>query len=184
MRPTFRLIVGFATFALALGTAYCVAHLEASEQTPTVAVAALERLLPAAPAGWSKGEAKTEQVVISSDCSHPIAVVTFTQGETRVKISLADSGMHPDSLMALAPMLVMLPEGYSERIPPATKIERMQRNGVQVAERWDERKGDAEITMLVKGRFVLSGEGRHLDSLDTLRAMLDAIDLRKLVELK
>ena len=93
----------------------------------------------------------------------------------RVKITLADSGMHPDSLMALAPMLVMLPEGYSEKIPPAITIRRLQRDGAQVAERWDERKHDGEITMLVNKRFVASVEGSHVDSLDSLRTILDQI---------
>jgi hypothetical protein len=166
-----------------MGAAYCISHLEAREQTPTVPVATLEKLLPAG-AGWTQVDAKTDQVVISAECSHPIAVATYTQGDMRVKISLADSGRHQDSLMALAPMVMMLPEGYSARVPPAAKIERLQRKGLQVAERWDEGQGDAEITMLVNGRFVVSGEGWHLDSLDTLRAMLDAIDVRKLAELK
>jgi hypothetical protein len=171
------------TFALAMGAAYCMSRLEAREQAPTVPVAALEKLLPA-PAGWTRVDTKSDQVVISPECSHPVALASFTQGDMQIKISLADSGLHPDSLMALAPMIVMLPEGYSERIPPATKVERLQRHGMQIAERWDERKGNADITMLVTGRFVVSGEGRHLDSLETLRALVDTIDVKRLAELK
>jgi len=183
-RSSFRLIFGFATFALAMAVAYCSTHLQAQEQVvPTVPVAELEQLLPA-PAGWTKVEAKTDQVVISPDCSHPVAAVMYTQGEMRLKISLADSGRHPNSLMALAPMIVLLPEGSSERIPPATKIERLKRDGAQVAERWNEQKGNGEITMLVGGRFVASVEGMNVDGLDTLRAILAAIDLKKLAELK
>jgi hypothetical protein len=60
----------------------------------------------------------------------------------------------------------------------------LQRDGAQVAERWDDQKANGEITMLVKGRFVASIEGSHLDSLDTLRTMLGAIDMKKLSELK
>ena len=180
-RSSFRIVLGLATFAIAIGTAFCMARLQA--QVATVPVAALEQLLPA-PDGWTKADGKADKVVISADCSHPVVTVSYLQGEMRAKITLADSGMHPDSLMALAPMLVMLPEGYSERIPPATTITRLQRDGAQVAERWDARKGDGEITMLVKGRFVVNAEGSHLDSLATLRTMLTAIDMTKLAELK
>lgn len=182
-RPTYRLVVGFVTFVLAMGAAYLIARAEAREQTPTVPVGTLEKLLPA-PAGWTRVDANTDVVVISPDCSHPIAAASYSKGEMRIKISLADSGLHPDSLMALAPMIVMLPEGYSERIPPATTVERLRRNGMQTAERWDERKGNADITMLVNGRFVVSGEGRHLDSLETLRALVDTIDVKRLADLR
>ena len=181
MRPSIRILFGLVTVAIAFVAAFCAARLQA--QVATVPVAALERLLPA-PDGWTKAEAKADTVVISTDCSHPVASVSYVQGEMRVKITLADSGMHPDSLMALAPMLVMLPEGYSEKIPPAITIRRLQRDGAQVAERWDERKHDGEITMLVNKRFVASVEGSHVDSLDSLRTILDQIDLKKLAELR
>jgi hypothetical protein len=102
----------------------------------------------------------------------------------RVKITLADSGRHPDSLMALAPMVVMLPEGYSERIPPSTKIERRERDGTQIAERWDDRKNAGEITMVVKGRFVATAEGTNVESLEALYSILNTIDFKKLTELK
>jgi hypothetical protein len=182
-RSLLRIVLTFATVAIAMAVAWCAARVEAQEQIATVPAAALERLLPA-PAGWTRADVKADQVMISTDCSHPVAVASFTQGEMRVRITLADSATHSDSLTALAPMLVMLPEGYRERIPPATTIERLQRDGMQVAERWDEREGDGEITMLVKGRFVASAAGSHLDSLETLRAMLAETDLKKLAELK
>jgi hypothetical protein len=181
MRSSFRIVLGLATVVIAMGVAFCTARLQA--QVATVPVAALERLLPA-PEGWTKADGKADKVVISADCMHPVAMASYLQGEMRAKITLADSGMHPDSLMALAPMLVMLPEGYSERIPPSITVTRLQRDGAQVAERWDDRKGDGEITMLVKGRFVVSVEGSHLDGLPALRAIARSVDLKQLAELK
>jgi hypothetical protein len=182
-RSSLRLIVAFATFVFALAAAFWLARVQPHAQVATVPALALEQLLPA-PAGWTRVDLKTDKVVISADCSHPVAVANYVLGEMHVKITLADSALHADSLMALAPMIVMLPDGYSERIPPATKISRLQRDGAQVAERWDDQKANGEITMLVKGRFVASIEGSHLDNLDTLRTMLGAIDMKKLSELK
>jgi hypothetical protein len=183
VRSSLRFFVGLATFAFAMAAAYCMARVEAREQVSTVPVAALERLLPA-PAGWTRADLTTETVVISADCSHPIAGAVYVQGDMRVKVMLADSGTKADSLMALAPMIVMLPDGYSETIPPATKVTRLQRNGAQVAERWDERKSTGEITMLFGGRFVVGVEGKQIAGLDTLRPFLAAIDLKQLSELK
>ena len=182
-RPAYGIVVGIVTFAIALGFAFCSARLKAQEHAATVSVAALEKLLPA-PAGWTKIDTKSDQVVVSADCSHPIASVVYTQGDMRVKITLADSGANQNSLILLAPMVVMLPEGYSEQVPPATKVVRLQRNGAQVAERWDEQSGDGEVTMLFKGRLVASAEGSHLASLETLRGILATIDFKNLAELK
>lgn len=184
-RPSFGIVVGFVTFALGLTAAFCAQRLNAQEppRIATVPVAALEKLLPA-PAGWTKTEAKSDQVVVSADCSHPVATVVYTNGEKRVKITIADSGGNQESLVLLAPMVVMLPEGYSGDVPPATKIVRLARDGSQVAERWDQGNGDGEITTLVKGRFVASVEGLHVESLDTLRAIVGAIDFKHLAELK
>ena len=182
-RPAYGLVVGVVTFAIAVGVAFCSARLKAQDHVATVPVATLEKLLPA-PAGWTKTDMKSDQVVVSPDCSHPVASVVYTQGEMRVKITLADSGANQNSLVLLAPMVVMLPEGHSEQVPPATKIARLQRNGAQVAERWDEQSGDGEVTMLFKGRFVASAEGSHVGSLETLRTILASIDFKNLTELK
>jgi invasion protein IalB len=184
-RPSFGIVLGFVTFAMALTAAFCAQRLQARERqhVATVPVAALEKLLPA-PAGWTKTDAKSDQVVVSADCSHPVATVVYTQREKRVKITIADSGGNQESLVLLAPMVVMLPEGYSGQVPPATRIVRLARDGSQVAERWDEGNGDGEITMLVKGRFVASVEGSHVDSLDTLRAIIGTIDFKQLADLK
>jgi len=182
-RPAYGIVVGIVTFAIALGFAFCSARLKAQEHAATVSVAALEKLLPAL-AGWTKIDTKSDQVVVSADCSHPIASVVYTQGDMRVKITLADSGANQNSLILLAPMVVMLPEGYSEQVPPGTKVVRLQPIGAHVAERWDEQSGDGEVTMLFKGRLVASAEGSHLASLETLRGILATIDFKNLAELK
>jgi hypothetical protein len=182
-RPAYGIVVGVLTFAIAVGVAFCSARLKAQEHAATVSVSVLEKLLPA-PAGWTKIEAKSDQVVVSAECSHPVASVVYAQNGMRVKITLADSGANQDSLLLLAPMVVMLPEGYSGDVPPATKIVRLARDGAQVAERWDQGNGDGEITMLVKGRFVASVEGSHGVSLDTLRTIVGTIDFKHLAELK
>ncbi len=178
-----RIIIPVMAIALGMTAAFCATRLHARQHVATVPAAVLEQLLPA-PAGWTQTDVKTDQVVISADCNQSVATALLAQGEMRVKVTLADSGMHPDSLMALAPMVVILPEGSSERIPPATKIERPQRDGMQMAERWDERKNAGEITIVVKGRFVAAAQGTNIESLDTLRAILNVIDFKKLAELK
>src|SRR5262245_66589502 len=97
-RPAYGILVGVITFAIALGFAFCSARLKAQEHAATVPVAVLEKLLPA-PAGWTKIGAKSDQVVVSAECSDPVASVVSTQGEKRVKSTVADSGGIPGRLV-------------------------------------------------------------------------------------
>jgi hypothetical protein len=48
---------------------------------------------------------------------------------------------------------------------------------------WNNAKGEAEFTVVVGDRFVAKVEGTRVDGLDTLRGVLDKIDLKKLAEI-
>jgi hypothetical protein len=48
---------------------------------------------------------------------------------------------------------------------------------------WNSAKGEAEFTVVVGDRFVVKIEGTRVDGLDTLRGVLDKIDLKKFTEL-
>jgi hypothetical protein len=71
-----------------------------------------------------------------------------------------------------------------ESVPPASTIRRLNVSGSPAAELWDGAKNEGEITVVVDGRFVVTLEGFQLDKLETLRAMLQQIDLNKVAALK
>ncbi len=151
--------------------------------TTPVTVKALQALLPA-PIGWDLARSGGNQVAISDSCTYAFADATFLNGDLKVRVTLADTGFNADSLAALATMVVSFPDDYSDTIPPATTIKRLKVGDWPAASRWDADKGDGEFTLLVAGRFVATAEGSHVDSLDTLRAIIEQIDLQKLAALK
>jgi hypothetical protein len=148
-----------------------------------VPAAVLQPLLPA-PDGWKKESDDASQVAMSPTCTYTFASATYAKDAMRVKITLADTGKAEDGLLALAAMVVSLPDDYTEKIPPATIVTRLKIAGSPAAEHWNGTKQEGEITVLVSGRFVVSLEGSHLDGPETLRGLVQQVDLKKLAELK
>jgi hypothetical protein len=102
----------------------------------------------------------------------------------QVKLTLADTDGHADSLVALAPMVISLPDDHVGQVPPATTITRLKVEGSPAVEMWDSEKLTGEIAVVVAGRFVVSVETSKADSLESLRAVLASVDLKALGALK
>lgn len=181
MRPVSRIHVGLiGLIVVALG----VAPLVARPLTPSIVTpAALQALLPA-PDGWTKVADSARQMAISPGCEYSVAFASYTRQATRAKVTVADTGGAAECLVLLAPMIAVLPEGHAETMAPATTVARTKHEYGTAAERWDGAAQVADIEVLVGGRFVVTLEGRQLESLDDLRAILKTIDLKKLAELK
>lgn len=177
MRVRMTAILVFLTAA----AAWPGAHSPAT--TELIAPAVLEKLLPT-PEGWTRGpDLRLKQIDISDECSYTSASVSYMKGEMRVKVTLADTGSHAEGLMALATMVVSLPEDHVDQIS-ATTIRRTKIEGSQAVEMWDSQKLDGEIEVVIGGRFVVAVETSKADSLETLRAILAGVDLKALGALK
>jgi len=155
----------------------------AKPSAPFVATSALEPLLPTVD-GWTKGPARADRVAISDTTGYAFAEAVYTNGDKKVRVTIADTASGGDSLISLATMVATLPDDYTGDVPPASKVARVQFKGSPAASLWDSAKAEGEFTVVVGGRFVAKAEGSHLDSLDTLRAFVDRIDLKRLGDLK
>jgi len=153
-----------------------------TKAVPPVAATALQKLLPTVD-GWTGGVARGDLVEISPDAKYSFASQTFTKGDQRVKLTLADTGFSTDSLAALATMVVSMPDDYSGDVG-GLAIKRTLIGGSPAVEAWDAKKTAGEVTVVVGGRFVASLEASKIDSVATLRGMLDKVDLKALAALK
>lgn len=181
MPPVSRIHVGqIGLIVVALGVAPLVAS---SLPVSTVTPAALQALLPS-PDGWTKVADSARQMAVSPACEYSVAFASYTRQATRAKVTVADTGGAAECLVLLAPMIAALPEGHAQTMAPATTVARTKHEYGTAAERWDGAGQVADIEVLVGGRFVVTLEGRQLESLDDLRALLKTIDLKKLAELK
>jgi hypothetical protein len=177
------LFLSFLILLFVASTATAQVSQAASTGVRLVAPAALAKLLPT-PDGWTRGDVRSNQIEISSECNYTTASVPLTKGETRVKITLADTGSHTDALIALASLVVTLPDDCVQEVPPATTIKRAKVNGLPVAEMWDSAKLNGEITLVINDRFVVTIEAQKAENLDALRAVLASVDLKALGALK
>lgn len=150
---------------------------------PAVAkVATLQTLLPEV-AGWTRSAPGGEVVMINETSGYSFADTTLTNGDMKIHLTVGDTDGVDDCMMALAALVTLLPEGYSEKLPPATSVTRLAFNGHQAAAKFNSEKLEGEFSVVVDKRFVVKAEGR-VDSVDTLRAIVEKIDLAKLAAMK
>jgi hypothetical protein len=148
---------------------------------PVVAPAALEPLLPGALEGWTNGSVTSYRV--TDGCVYSFAASIFRKGEDKLRITVADTGFDADALMTVATIVLSFPAGHTETIPPDTAINRITYRDWPAATMWTASKHEGEFTVVVDNRFVAKVEGTSTGGLDTLRGVLDQIDLKKLAAL-
>ncbi len=148
-----------------------------------VSVATLQTLMPTLD-GWTRALPAGDVVLVSDTAAYSFAEGDYTNGAMNVKLTIGDTVGVDDCLMALAALVTVLPPNYAERVPPATAISRFEFNGFQAASKWNSEKLAGEFSVVVSSRFVVKAEGTELDSIETLRAIVGRIDLKKLSELK
>ena len=167
---------------------FCAAAVPTATQEPVrkvvplVTPAALEPLLPTLEA-WTKVRMSSNRVAAADSCAWAFAEAVYTNGGYKLRVTVADTGFDSDALMILATIVMSFPAGHTETIPPDTVISRITYADSPAATLLNTSKREAEFTVVLGDRFVAKVEGMPADNLDTLRAVMDKIDLKKLAEL-
>lgn len=156
---------------------------QSPQVVPTATAKALEPFLPVLP-GWTKGAVDSDTSVLSETCRYTYAYALYTNGKMRVRVTVADTGFDQGSLAVLASLILTFKDDYVGQVPPSTSITRSTFKGSPAAALWDASAADGEFTVVVGGRFVAKAEGSHMDSIDTIRALVEPIDLKALSGLK
>ena len=149
---------------------------------PAVAPAALEPLLPVLD-GWTRVRTTSNKIDSADSCTYVYAEAVYTSDAGKLRVTLADTGFNPDALTAVATIVVSFPPNHTETIPPDTVVTRVTYRDSPAASLWNSSKRDGEFTVIVGERFVAKVEGTPADSLETVRNVMDRIDLKKLAEL-
>lgn len=149
---------------------------------PVVTVNALQALMPDV-GDWTRAPLTGDVVRVSDDSGYSFAVADFTKDTAKMHLTIGDTVGVGDCLMALAGMISVLPEGYSEKPEPSTAILRFTYEGFQAASKWNATKFSGEFSVLVADRFVVKAEGEGIPSLDSLRELAAKVDFKKLAAL-
>jgi len=128
--------------------------------------------------GWTRTNPRGEQVNMPVAISR--AEARYTKDNSRVELEIVDTAL---SQLLLAPVSMFLGSGYSERSDDGFK--RSAKVGGQPGfEEWNSQDKRGEVTAVVGNRFIVKGTGHQVENLETVRGVVEAVDLGKLAALK
>jgi Ni/Co efflux regulator RcnB len=128
--------------------------------------------------GWTRTNPRGEQVNMPVAISR--AEARYTKDNSRVELEIVDTAL---SQLLLAPVSMFLGSGYSERSDDGFK--RSAKVGGQPGfEEWNSQDKRGEVTAVVGNRFIVKGTGHQVENIETVRGVVEAVDLGKLAALK
>lgn len=137
----------------------------------------LKGLLPA-PDGWERKVRGSQSAAGFASVSQ--AEGTYTRGDSELRIEIIDAAL---AQLLLAPLTIFVASGYSERNDDGyTKSITIA--GHPAFEKWENGERHAEVTAIVGNRFIVTGNGRGVESADQVRKVVEAVDMAKLAAIK
>jgi hypothetical protein len=132
--------------------------------------ARLQSLLPEVP-GWTRGAAESGR--LSSPIPLSQASVVYQKNGATIDVKIIDAGGNQRLFQPFASLLARGPgtettDGFERGVSV---------DGYPAWEKWDAGTRNGEIGVDVERRFLVQLEGRRVESVDALRAILDATDI-------
>ncbi len=124
--------------------------------------------------GWTREPTTSATVNLPAPAAH--ASATYARGKARIDLEITDTGGHPDYVGSLATVagtsfIQKAANGYMKGTTIA---------GFPATESWNHTDKLGDISILVDGRFVVHATGTGLDRIETLRALIEKVDLTKI----
>ena len=137
----------------------------------------LQTLLPDV-SGWEKGKPTGERMTMPVNFSR--AEVRYTKGDASIEVSIVDSALNQ---LLVAPYAMFLTQGYEK------ETERGYEKSTKIGdypgwEKWNTEGKDGELNAIVSQRFIVQVEGRNVEDIKALHAVMSAVDFGKLAAMK
>jgi hypothetical protein len=128
--------------------------------------------------GWERENPTGERM--TQPFSFSQASVTFRKGDSEIEQKIMDSGFNQ---LLFTPFTMFMTAGYEKETQDG--YERSVNIGGNPGwERWDKSTKNGELNVVVNKRFLVQIEGRDIDDVKTLHAVLEQTDLKKLASLQ
>ncbi len=128
--------------------------------------------------GWNRSSMRSER--LASPVPYSKAEAHYQQGESTIELVITDSGLQP---LVLEPIMMFIAPGYDEQ-SGGTHRKAVAVNGSPGSETWSAGTRRGEVTVLVANRFIVTGTGLDVRSLDGVRAAVRAVNFATLAGLK
>jgi hypothetical protein len=128
--------------------------------------------------GWEKEKPTGERM--TAPFAYSQAEVRYKKGESRLDVKIVDSGFNQ---LLLTPFAMMMQAGYEKET--SNGYEKATTVGGQPGwEKWNTEGKDGEVTAFVGKRFLLTVNGRNVEDIKALHAVVGKVDLNKLANMK
>ena len=146
-------------------------------QGKTVGYKQLQAFFPAI-TDWEHGEARGNDITVGMSIS--TAHVTYTKGDSSVLLEITDTALNQ---LVVGPVAAMMQSVQIEQ--PANGYRKASTaGGFPAIEEWDGDTKSATLTVIVAGRFIVKANANEVSDIKAARAVIDAVDLKKLAALK
>lgn len=135
-----------------------------------------EQLTPLLPAmdGWTRSHATGEQLTMPAPYSR--AEARYGRGASEVVLEIVDTA---ENALLLAPPSMFVAVGYSERLDAET-WRSAPIASAPASERWNARTGRAEVTVIVRDRFIVHATGERVAGIEPVRRVVEAVNMTRL----
>ena len=143
---------------------------------PTVPLVPHETLAALLPhlAGWTRSRPMSATVSLPAPAAH--ATATYSRGKARIDLEITDTAGHPDYVGALATIAgSALSQKASNGYMKGTMLA-----GAPAVESWNHADKLGDISVLIGRRFIIHATGTGLDRVETLRALVGKVDIKKI----
>jgi len=147
---------------------------------PTPIAIEIESLIALLPesSGWTRSTPTGKQLTLGVPMS--FAQADYDQDDRSIKLEITDSALNQ---LAIMPLSTMMTTGFYERTIDGYK-KAIKLGASPGFESWENELKEAQVTVIVNDRFIVTGRGRNVDNVDVVRALVQAVDLSKLAGLR
>lgn len=138
----------------------------------------LRTLLPETVGNWTRKSARSEQLSLPFKVSN--AEARYENGAASLDLKITDASLNQ---LLIAPLSMFMVAGYEEKSDDGYKKYAAMGN-VPGFEEWQQHDKRGEVTLIVGRRFVVQATGHNVESVEPVRAVLQALDLGKLSAIK
>ena len=142
---------------------------------PVVPLIPHEKLAATVPEleGWTHPAPSSATVSLPAPAAH--VLTTYTRGKAQIDLEIMDTGGHPDYVGSLSKVAgTSFSQTASNGYLKGTTL-----GGSPAVESWNHVHKLGDISVLIDRRFIVHATGTGLDGVETLRTLVEKVDLSK-----
>ena len=128
--------------------------------------------------GWQRTSPRSGLVSLPAPATN--AATSYARGATKIDLEITDTGGAPEHIQ---PMSTVAGSDFTQTAANGYMKGTML-GGFPAIESWNHVDHVADLSILINGRFIVHASGTDVDKVETVRQLLEQVDLQKIATLK